>query len=90
MTGAERIVKRMRDEGARKNEKGVFLATMEGATKVNISGLILEREDLLFAEHLLTGYTAANGEKIDALKKGDNVILKKLSDEKYAVIERVI
>lgn len=90
MTGAERIVRRMRAEGARKNEKGVFLATMESATEVNISGLILEREDLLFSEHLLTGYKTADGKTVGALEKGDTVLLKQLSDEKYAVIERVI
>lgn len=86
----EKIVFQMRSEGARKNEKGVFLGKMSGATSVNVSGLVLERDDLLFAQHLLTGYVSANGEKIEGLKKGDTVLLKRLSDEKYAVIERVI
>lgn len=90
MNPYEKIISQMRREGARGNEKGVFLGEMESATEVNAGGLLLEREDLLFAEHLLTGYVAEDGTKIGALKKGDTVLLKRLSAEKYAVIERVI
>ncbi len=90
MTGYEKLVGMMRAEGARKNEKGVFLAVMAGERKVSVSGLILDGDDLVFSEHLLTGYIAANGETVGKLRKGDRVLLKRLSDEKYAVIERVV
>ena len=90
MTDYEKIISVMRKEGAKKNERGVRLAEMTEDFGVKAGELSLEKDDLVFAEHLITGYKDKDGNSIRPVGKGDSVLIKRLSDEKYAVIERVI
>ncbi|MGN1117434.1 MAG: DUF2577 family protein [Acutalibacteraceae bacterium] len=90
MNAYEKILKIMNKEGAKSNEKGVFLATVGENLSIDAGTLTLEKEDLLIAQPLLTGYTAADGSVISPIKKGDYVLIKRLSGEKYAVLEKVI
>lgn len=90
MNGYEKLIKQMRKQGAVNNESGVRLGQMINKTDCAVGDLTLYKEDLLIAEHLVTGYTAADGTIIQPLKKGDAVLVKRLSSEKYAIIERVI
>jgi hypothetical protein len=60
--------------------------------------LPLDADDLLIADHLKTQYVKdvtlvdnqLDVEYIEPLKKGDIVILMKLSDTQYAILERVV
>ncbi|MCM1364712.1 MAG: DUF2577 domain-containing protein [Faecalibacterium sp.] len=90
MNGYEKILFQMRRQGAKNAERGVFLAEMISSDTCRCGQLILERDDLLIAEHLLTGFVSADGRTIEPLKNGDAVLVKRLSEEKYAIIERVI
>lgn len=90
MNGYEKILNQMRKQGMKDAEKGVFLAEMVSSEECRCGQIILERDDLLIAEHLLTGYVDIDGNKVLPLKKGDAVLCKRLSEEKYAIIERVI
>jgi hypothetical protein len=90
MNGYEKILKIMVKQGNKENEKGVFLGVVGENLSVDIGDIVIEKEDLVISQHLLTGYKAADGETVPAAEKGDLVLLKRLSDEKYAVITKVI
>lgn len=90
MTSYQKILNIMRAQGAKDNEKGVRLAEVGENLSVTSGGLTLEKDDLLFASHLISGYLDQNGQPVEPLKKGDAVLIKRLSEDKYAVIERVI
>ncbi len=72
--------------------------TMNGPTSCNFNDLQLDEDDLLIAEHLRTGYvkkvTQTNGvietEYAEPLKKGDIVIIMRVSDDKFAILERMV
>lgn len=51
--------------------------------------LLLFPDDLVFAQHLLTGYSAAEGRFIPPVQAGDKVLVIKLSDECFAVIAKL-
>lgn len=90
MTSYQKILNIMRSQGAKDNEKGVRLAEVGDNLSVTSGGLTLEKDDLLFASHLISGYLDQNGQPVEPLKKGEAVLIKRLNDDKYAVIERVI
>ena len=46
-------------------------------------------DDLVFAQHLLTGYSAAEDRFIPPIQTGDKVLVIKLSDECFAVVAKL-
>lgn len=90
MTGYEKIIRLMRENAIKSLPHDIEIATMTSETSCAKGDLVLERDDLLIAEHLLTGYLKPDESVVSPLKKGDKVIIKRLSDEKYVIIERVI
>lgn len=104
MNGYEQIINLMRKQGAVKNPASLQLAEMTSATTCKIGDLKLEADDLLIAEHL-TDYeidiesdleaqtTTASQHAIKvhgALKKGDLVLIQRMSDEQYVIIEKLV
>ena len=79
MNAYEQIIKTMRQQGATSNPKVPQLAIMTSSNSCDIGDLELEHDDLMVADHLL-GH----------LENGDTVLVQKLSDEKYAIIERLV
>ena len=77
MTWDEKIVNIMREQGKKNTGKGLQLATMESDTKCRVGNLLIDREDYLKAEHL-------------SLSKGDTVVVYKLDDTAYIILEKVI
>lgn len=90
MTSYQKILAVMRSQGGKDNEKGVRLAEVGDNLSVTSGGLTLEKDDLLYAAHLISGYLDKDGQPVEPISKGDAVLIKRLNDEKYAVIERVI
>lgn len=77
MTWDEKMVNLMREQGKKNTGKGLQLATMESDTKCRVGNLLIDREDYLKAEHL-------------SLSKGDTVVVYKLDDTAYIILEKVI
>ena len=76
--------------GAGAEPSRVTLATMESATSCRVGKLKLQDEDLLIAHHLKTGWRIDDYTFINPLQAGDQVLIVKISDELYAVMERVV
>ena len=97
MDAYEKIINIMRSQGAVKNPTGLQLAEMTDATSCDVGELHLEADDLLISQHL-TDYKIEielSGSKKEAiiyghLKKGDLVLVQRMSDEKYVVIEKLL
>lgn len=98
MDAYEKIISIMRNQGAVKNPIGLQLAEMTDATSCDIGELHLEAEDLFISQHL-TDYEIeielSSGNKKDAiayghLKKGDIVLIQRMSDEKYVIVEKIL
>lgn len=106
MNGYEQIINLMRKQGAVKNPASLQLAEMTSATTCKIGDLKLEADDLLIAEHLTdyeieidiesdleAQTTTASQHAIrvhGALKKGDLVLIQRMSDEQYVIIEKLV
>lgn len=81
MNGYEKLINIMRGEASRNNVKyPVKIAVMTSQTTCTYGNMELDAEDLLFAEHLTK----------TTLKKGDVVLIVKVSEDRYALIERVV
>ena len=89
MNGYEKIINTMQKNARKVQPQDLQIAVMKSSTTCQKGDLVLDRDDLLIAEHLLTGYIAADESIISPLKKGDLVLIKRISDEKYVIIERV-
>ena len=82
----------------------VQLGQMTGPTTCKIGTLELKKEDLLFAEHLLNAvctkvseiaqsegtYCTDKSTYLSALKSGDTVLIRQMSDSKFVIIEKVV
>lgn len=79
MNGYEQLIKLMRQQGGVNNLQVPKLAEMTAATECDIGDLILDSDDLLVADHLK-----------GKLKKGDTVLVQRVNDETYAIIERLV
>lgn len=121
MTGYERIIRLMRQQGAANNPTPLQFGEMTSATTCMVGDLKLEKDDFLVAEHLTdheitvsvsgwktedksggSGYAEFARHKHDievskkkitihnALKKGDLVLVQRMSDEQYIIIERLV
>ena len=93
------FVQMMREQGTVYNGSSIQLAIMTGANTCKIGNTTLYAEDLYIPDRLLTsvctkvnvpenhqdksGYSAP-------LKAGDTVLIYKLSDTKYAILDRVV
>lgn len=100
MNPYERLLKTMRTEGKKDNTAPIQIGVMTGADSCRIGKNILEREDLLIAEHLITGYhCAVSGADpprkdedtfVGPLKEGDQVAAYMISDECYIILGRLV
>ena len=77
MTWDEKLVNIMREQGRKNTGKGLQLATMESDTKCRVGNLLIDREDYLKATHL-------------SLSRGDTVVVHRINDETYIILEKVI
>lgn len=92
---SDRPYEKMLNEISRliKNQKDIFKGTMKTSTSVSIGDFTLDTDDILIAEHLKTGWYKQNGESmqfIEPIKAGDTVLLVKITEEQYAIIERLV
>lgn len=90
MNAYEQIIKTMRQQGSINNPATMQIAEMESAETCTVGELTLEKDDVLVAEHLKTGYMKDNDTKIKPLKKGDVVLVQRISEEMYIIIERLV
>lgn len=80
MNAYEKIIKIMREESSKQDNKSPFkLATMNTARTCTYGSIELDSDDLLIAEHL-------DGK----LGKGDQVLIAPLSSDLYVIIEKVV
>lgn len=100
MNPYEEILNVMRNEGKKDNTAPIQIGTMTGADSCRIGKLELSGDDLLIAEHLKTGYhCAVNPDTpsvkdkktfVEPVKKGDQVAVYRISDERYIILERLV
>ena len=79
MNGYEKIIDLMRKEGATKNPETPKLAEMISEDECSLGDLTLDSDDLLVADHLK-----------GKLEEGDTVLIQRIDDETYVIIERVV
>ncbi len=79
MNPYEQMISIMRKQGAVRNLPVPRLAEMVGEKECDIGDLTLDGDDLLVADHLK-----------GKLKTGDTVLVQRLDDETYAIIERLV
>ncbi|BCN32064.1 hypothetical protein [Anaeromicropila herbilytica] len=91
MNGYEKIIRLMQQQS--KSPSSIFLATMDTNSSCKVNGLNLDSEDLLIAEPLKTGYYTKDGDAskfIEPVKANDLVLVLKMNEEQYAIIERLV
>lgn len=79
MDGYEKILKLMREQGQKLNPEGIRFAQMVSGKECRLGSLPLDEDDLLVASHLK-----------GKLNKGDDVLVLKISPDKYAILEKVV
>ena len=88
MNGFEKLLKVMAGDSAETSQ--IVMATMESANTCKVGALKLDADDLVIAHHLTTGWQVNETTFIEPLQAGDKVLVVRLSDELYAVMERVV
>nr|DAE00842.1 MAG TPA: Protein of unknown function (DUF2577) [Siphoviridae sp. ctitf6] len=99
MSAYDELICVMRQQGTAGAPEGMLLGTMTGPTSCEIGKFKLEKDDLYISEHLLS--TVASKVSIPEshedqttylgpLKAGDVVLLQRLSDTEYVIIEKVV
>lgn len=91
MNGYEKIAKIINQQG--KSPPSIMITTMDSNSTCKVNDLCLDQDDLLIAEHLKTGYYIRDGDKtkfIEPITANDTVFVIKISDEQYAIIERLV
>lgn len=88
MNGFERLIKVMRTQPT-KESNPFRIGTITNNLGCKTGELELFREDLFFSQELLTGYLKSEDSFVGPLKKGDRVLLVRLSDEYFAVISKL-
>ena len=76
MNAAENIIRLMREQGQREG-KGLQLAEMKDGKKCRVGDLLLDSEDYLKASHL-------------NLQAGDMVVVYRLNEQTYIILEKVV
>lgn len=79
MNGYERIITLMRQQGGVNNLPVPGLAEMRSPDECDIGDMVLDSDDLLVADHLK-----------GKLEKGDTVLVQRVNDEYYVIIERLV
>lgn len=79
MDGYEKILKLMREQGQKLNPEAIRFAQMVSGKECSLGSLLLDEDDLLVASHLK-----------GKLNKGDDVLVLKVSPDKYAILEKVV
>lgn len=99
MSAYSEMVNLMRVQGAAENPEDVSLAEMTGPNSCRMGDFELQKDDLYIAEHLLktvaikVSVNDAHQDKstyIQPLKAGDLVVVKKINETAYVVLERVV
>ena len=81
----EKLIKTMRSEASRYQVKfPVKIAVMTSPTTCKYGNMELDSDDLLFAEHL------THEVKKTILENGDRVLITQISEERFAVIEKMV
>jgi hypothetical protein len=91
VNGYEKLIKLMQELSEK--SPAVFMTVMDTASTCTVNELPLDADDLLIAEHLKTGWYSQEGatmKYIEPLKAGDTVLVFKINDEQYAIIERLV
>lgn len=80
MNAYEKMLKIIREQSAKSTSSSPLrLAEMQTSTSCTIGSLPLDAEDLLIAEHLK-----------GKLKKGDAVLVQKVSSDHYVILAKVV
>ena len=96
MDGYEKLIHMMKNKDTSKN---IFVTEMTSSDSCTVNGLPLNSDDLYITEHLtvkVVNEVVMNGEHAitvtytEPLKKGDKVVVVKIDETKYAVLERVV
>jgi hypothetical protein len=91
MNGYEKILSIIQKTG--ESSPALFIAIMDTASTCRVNELPLDSDDILIAEHLKTGWYKQEGNTmvyITPLKAGDTVLIAKINEEKYVIIERLV
>lgn len=89
--GYEKLIRAIKS--TQKASNNIMVGIMQGNSTCKINDLILDSDDLYIAEHLTTGYIKSVGgtyEEVAKLTQGDMVIVLRINEEKYAIIERLV
>lgn len=86
--GYERIINMMKN--SKDSATNLFITNMDSPNACRVNNLLLRGDDLLISQHLATGWYKDKDTFIEPLKAGDMVIVVKLNDTKYAVLERMV
>ena len=87
INGYERITKFI--DGRQKQQSTVRVGEITDAGGCLLGDLLLFPDDLVFAQHLLTGYSAAGDRVISPVQAGDKVLVIKLNSECFAVVAKL-
>lgn len=72
-----------------KNADGIKRGVVTGNSSIQVEELKLESDDYLLPCYLKYGYMS-EGKFVPPLQNGDNVLLYRMSDELYIVLERLV
>ena len=87
INGYERLIKII--DGRQKQQSAVRVGEITDAGGCLLGDLLLFPDDLVFAQHLLTGYSDAEGRIIPPVQAGDKVLVIKLNSECFAVVAKL-
>lgn len=98
MNGYERIIRIIREQGSVNNPATLQLGEMTSENTCEIGDLKLDADDLYIAQHLIEHEIEIdteneNNKKIKVhgtLEKGDLVLVQRINDEKYTIIEKLM
>ncbi|MGN6713432.1 hypothetical protein [Anaerocolumna jejuensis] len=91
MNGYEKILSIIQKTG--ESSPALFITIMDTASTCRVNELPLDADDILIADHLKTGWYKQEGNSmiyVSPLKAGDSVLVVKVNDEKYAILERLV
>lgn len=86
----EDLIRMMQQQGAANNTAEVTVGVMTGTRSCKVGDLPLSSGDLLIAEHLTKKVALQGGGYIEPLKKGDTVAVTRLSEDTFAILERLV
>lgn len=91
MNQYEELIKIIQNQSILHNSESLKIGVMKSKDTCEIGSLILDRDDLYIASHLLERIRIDSEDGyLEPLKAGDLVVLYRLNDEKYLLLERVV